>query len=92
MALAGANSQAVVAKRKPLLVICRHNVLQLFQRKRPPVAVHRVQQFRNTDPAGFVEFEPDPSRLMSQDQAQKLAGSDGFFVRSLPSYDSRMTR
>lgn len=37
----------------------------------------------HADPAGTVEHEPNPFRMMPQDQAQKPAGSDDFLVGHL---------
>lgn len=80
VALAGADTQAILAEGKSPFVVRGDDVFQSLQCEGDSMSIHDIKQFANTGPAGLVEFEPDTLRLVPENQAEELAGSDGFFL------------
>lgn len=44
------------------------------------MSIHCLKQFVDAHPSGAVELKADPLRLVSKNQAQKLARLDYFFL------------
>ena len=63
VALVRANSLAIFAERKPLLVTARDDEFELVQSQRRPVMIESLQQFAHADPARFLQLQPYSFRL-----------------------------
>jgi hypothetical protein len=80
MTLAGTDARPLIVEGEAFLVTGGHDVLELLQSESDTVAIYCLQQLGHRGPSGAVELKPNPFRLVPQHQAEKLAGSDDFFV------------